>query len=313
MRILFCHWKGFPFGGGEIYLFKLFRLLLDEGHHIAFLTQADGRNRKMDGVAWYEIPPAPGVRNVKAQWEMVSAILARERPDVVHLHETFGFLGPWVLRKIINCYPAVTTIHFAGVLCPKGGRFSTETGICLRKISPNCIRCCTGLRSLKDMLLHTGWLIALQKAAVTLVGSRWLKSLCLENGFSPNRTHLLPPYWHEPVCGPATPHKNKDILFVGRIRKDKGVFDLLQALADLQNLDWRLVLAGKMDPEEQVEAYAAGMGLQNRLFFNRFCFSPQNREVLPAKCFSGISLAFSGNIRHRRRGSHEFRHTGGCL
>ena len=270
MRILFCHWKGWPFGGGEIYLFKLFQALINAGHHVAFLTQEDKLNTKIDGVFWHEIPPAPGVRGAKGQWERIRSILVCECPDVIHLHETCGFIGPFVLKKIIGRFPLITTIHFAGIICPGGGRFSRDMEICLRSVGPNCIRCCKGVRSLKDMFFQTLWLRALRKASCTLVGSSWLKALCLENGFSPRKTYVLPPYWHEPCHETALPCRHNNILFVGRIRKDKGVFDLLNALADLRSYNWRLILVGKLDPVERVAEYVAGIGLQDRLWFTGF-------------------------------------------
>jgi glycosyltransferase involved in cell wall biosynthesis len=266
LNILFCHWRGWPFGGGEIYLFKLIRALRDDGHHISFLTQKDPLNEKIGGISWHEVAPAPGLRNGKAQWDAIHSILTQEAPDVVHLHETNAFLAPYAVNQLCRRTASVLTLHFAGVVCLKGTRYLNDGSVCQHAVSPLCIRC---LRihpgRAKKMIVQWLWLRSLRSVRYVTVGSAWLKELCMRSGFSKDRIINLAPYWHEPGGELARPKENKEILFVGRLREDKGIFHLLEALIALKHLDWRLHILGEGEQKDHLYAYIKKWGLQDRI------------------------------------------------
>ncbi|MCD6305808.1 MAG: glycosyltransferase family 4 protein [Deltaproteobacteria bacterium] len=266
LRILFCHWRGWPFGGGEIYLFKLMRALREQGHRISFLTQKDALNEKIGGISWHEIAPAPGWRNAKAQWRAICSVLGQETPDVLHLHETNAFLGPYVVHQLCRRTPSVLTLHFAGALCLNGTRYLNDGGICRHPVGPRCIRCLSiHPGRARKMLLQWLWVNRLKNVRCVTVGSGWLKSFCMRNGFPPEKLFDLAPYWHEPERGMARPEKSRDMLFVGRLRDNKGALHLLYALARLKDLEWRLLIVGEGEQKDRICDYIRERGLQDRI------------------------------------------------
>jgi glycosyltransferase involved in cell wall biosynthesis len=266
LKILFCHWRGWPFGGGEIYLFKLMRVLRDEGHRISFLTQKDPLNEKIEGISWHEVAPAPAWRNAKAQWKSMRSILLQENSEVVHLHETNAFLAPYVVNQLCRRTASVLTLHFAGVVCLTGNRYLNDGSVCQHPVGPLCIRCLSiHPRRVRKMLLQWLWLKSLKNVRCVTAGSRWLKRFCIKNDFPAERVFNLAPYWHESGQGMARPEKSKNILFVGRLREDKGALHLLYALAGLKGLDWHLHILGEGDQKGRIYKYIKEIGLQARI------------------------------------------------
>lgn len=120
-------------------------------------------------------------------------------------------------------------------------------------------------RRVRKMLLQWLWLNSLKHVRCVTVGSGWLKGFCMRNGFSPDRLYDLAPYWHEPGRGMARPEKSREILFVGRLREDKGLFHLLHALAWLKDLDWHLIIVGEGEQKDRVYDYIKEMGFRDRI------------------------------------------------
>ncbi len=58
--------------------------------------------------------------------------------------------------------------------------------------------------------------------------------------------------------------------YLGRLVEEKGLQTLLRALADLQDLDWRLVLVGSGAYETELRALAIALGLGERLIWVGF-------------------------------------------
>jgi glycosyltransferase involved in cell wall biosynthesis len=105
---------------------------------------------------------------------------------------------------------------------------------------------------------------------VLVLGETWRRLLVDELALADSQIDVLPNAVPDPLAGGAPPDRQADgtlrLLSVGRLEAAKGVFDLLQALADdgLRRLDWRLVLAGDGDVAA-VRARARDLGLGDRV------------------------------------------------
>ncbi|MBJ3783130.1 glycosyltransferase family 4 protein [Devosia sediminis] len=102
---------------------------------------------------------------------------------------------------------------------------------------------------------------------VIVLGSVWREFVARELAVPPGRIVVLP----NAVAGPRTLPARRDgarLLLLGRIGPDKGVPELLEALASpaMQALDWTATIAG----DGEVETYrqrAAELGLASRVTF----------------------------------------------
>ncbi len=76
----------------------------------------------------------------------------------------------------------------------------------------------------------------------------------------------------------ASQNSIPELLFVGRLARQKGVDVLLEALAQLRDLPWRLTIAGDGPERAPLAQQAAQLGLAERVHFHGWV----QREELPA-------------------------------
>lgn len=117
---------------------------------------------------------------------------------------------------------------------------------------------------------------------VIVLGSYWRGFVVDELGISPRVIDVLPNGIADP--GQPAPPSNRDecrILFLGDVCEDKGVSDLLAALAEprLRRANWTLQIAGK----GQIQSYRAlaqRLGIAERVHFLGWVAEPGTQELL---------------------------------
>jgi len=187
----------------------------------------------------------------------VSRILKEFSPEIVHIHNLYPLLSPSVLPVIRKAgIPVVMTVHNYRLVCPNG-LFYNKEGICERCAGGhewNCVRC-----NCEDSLPKSlGY--ALRNAWARIAGyytrnvdaflclTEFQKRKLVENGFPPDRCHVLPNFMEQdqPAAGGA---ENRDrragIFFIGRLNRQKGIDILVEAAAGCP--DVAFTLAGSAD------------------------------------------------------------------
>ncbi len=113
---------------------------------------------------------------------------------------------------------------------------------------------------------------------VLVLGPQWLGVL---NKICPSArgqvlTHFVPSY-----LSPGVGKESNRILFLGRIEKSKGVYDLLQAFVELQavqeTMNWTLTVAGEGGEEQRVRER---FGHFNNIEFRSWVSDQKKREIL---------------------------------
>ena len=182
--------------------------------------------------------------------EFRSAVRARRemQADVVHAHWWFpsGLVGTWLAK--LSSTPLVTTLHGSDV------------------------RLARSIAMSRPAFRHV-----LQTSAAVTAVSRWLaqeaQSLvsapAAQVAPMPVATDLFTP-------GPAAARRDRALLFVGRLTKQKGVDLLLQTLA-LLDPDVTLDIVGDGDERAALERLAADGGVAGRVRFHGA--QPQGRLV----------------------------------
>lgn len=201
----------------------------------------------------------------RAQREL-AALLTRERPDVLHLHNPYPLLSPWVVRTAHkHRVPVVQTVHNFRQVCVSGVYFrdGRECHDCLGRafgfpaVQHACYR---GSRAQSVIMatalaVHRGtWRSLDQFLALTPAIAAHLKTY----GIRDEQITVKP----NSVPDPGTHDQRGDgFLFVGRLSTEKGLGLLLDA--------WRrhpegslgeLRIAGDGPLRDEVEAAAASRG-----------------------------------------------------
>jgi glycosyltransferase involved in cell wall biosynthesis len=240
-------------------------LLRDAGHEVALFE------RRSDDIAGRSLPGrlavpllVPWNPAVRAE---LAARLRADRPDVVHVHNTFPLLSPSVLAGCADAgVPAVATLHNYTQVCPPGtlhrdGRVCTE---------------CVGAAPLPAVRhgCYRGSRLATLPVAVGLAANRhrwWSgvvrffcvsaaqRDVLVRAGMPADRMAVKHNF--VPDHGVRRAGTGEHVLYLGRLAEEKGVRLLMAAwdqLAATGGLGMPLALAGAGPLEADVARWAAG-------------------------------------------------------
>jgi glycosyltransferase involved in cell wall biosynthesis len=207
------------------------------------------------GVALGPVYSLSGVKELKR-------LLENDRPNVVHLHNVFPLISPWVIRTAHAAgIPVVQTVHNYRHSCI-AGTFFRDGGVCTlcegRRIpSPGVVHACYRGSRAQSVAMATGaavhrptWRTVDRFFALT----PFMKERLIAAGLPGERIVLRPTAAPDP--GPPTP-PGDDLLFVGRLDETKGVDLLLDAWELRQTTGATLRIAGSGPLLDRVTEAAA--------------------------------------------------------
>ncbi len=286
MRILYCNKYNFPFSGTEVYLFELMDMMRAHGHEVALFSMADvrGEPTPYDSDFVPHVDFKTGGRGpLKALKQAAHMIYSRDarkrlrrvidafRPDVAHVRNIYHHLSPSILWELkAQKVPVVYHLNDFKLLCPSynlvahgqtcerchGGKF-------WHVVTEGCYE---GPRSATLALAAEAyfhkWLGSYSHCVDRLLApSCFVKAKFVENGFPEERIEVLPHFQRLPPQSPAKAAADAPIVYFGRLSPEKGVDDLLQAVAGLPQV--RLIIAGEGPQRGELEDQAAQLGLRN--------------------------------------------------
>ncbi|CAH2601478.1 Glycosyltransferase family 4 protein [Rhodovastum atsumiense] len=217
--------------------------------------------------------PARLAWNLRDSWNPDSAgkfaaVLARVRPDIVHTHNLKG-LSPSLWREAARLrIPIVHTTHDYWLLCARGTMLRRDGGACTRR----CLSC----------EAYGRWYAACARPIDVLCSpSRFVLERHLAHGFGQGRrTEVIAN--GIPLAPRPRPTRSADaplrVLYIGQLRREKGVQVLLAALPLLRG-DVVIDIAGSGELEAEVTAAAAR---HTRLRVHGYVTGPAKAALLAA-------------------------------
>lgn len=291
------------------------------GEDVVFEQERDLLRRAGDEVVEYcrtneEVIGSPLLERIAAVpttiWSQQScnnflSLLAREQPDVVHVHNTFFRISPSIYWACAGAgVPVVQTLHNYRLLCPVG-TFLRDSQLChacvdhglWEGVRYGCYRdsCAatavvalmlTAHRHCKTWTKHIDRYIAL---------SNFSRSKFLEGGL-PAEKVLVKPNFVYPDPGAAT-GDGEYAVFVGRLSSEKGLPALLSAWKLLAN-PLPLLIVGDGPLRAELERRVAADGLVSI----KFCGRLERQQVLdiikrarflvfPSQCYENFPGAIA--------------------
>lgn len=242
-RVLVVHNRYLQRGGEDSVVDSEIRLLREHAHPVELFERSSEA-----------LSPSPLVMVRELVWNSsvhreLAAVLARFKPDVVHVHNTFPLVSPAVYWAAGAArVPVVQTLHNFRLMC-LNALFLREDKVCEACMGHlpwrGVVRACyreshAASAALAGMLaVHRGMGTYRNKVARYIALNEFCRAKFIEGGLPADRLVVKPNFVD--LAAPVSEPRN-GVLFVGRLSAEKGVVTLAEAMALLR--DVRLRVAG---------------------------------------------------------------------
>jgi glycosyltransferase involved in cell wall biosynthesis len=192
---------------------------------------------------------------------------------------------------LVESIPTILVAQDYGAVCPAATQWwRLQNTSCNRTVGLPCLvnaftKGCYTRRpghlasSYHHVVASREWLQHAQILAI----SEFVKSRFLAAGYRDEQIHVVRyPFADNPPVPPPGDPFAPVVLFVGRVSREKGVPDLLQALARLIDRRWRLLIAGDGPALPECRRLASHLGLDGRLEFAGWLSGAQLEEAFAA-------------------------------
>jgi glycosyltransferase involved in cell wall biosynthesis len=255
VKIILVHCQYQQPGGEDVVFEQERRLLESAGHQVVLYRKSN-----------FEVNSYPGVKRLvllqKALWNGdtrydFAELLRTEKPDVVHVHNTWIMISPSIYSACLEAgVPVVQTLHNYRLLCPVG-TFFREGKVCeecldhslWRSVRNGCYRDSRAETAAVSMMLAVHRTRHTWEREVTsfIVLSEFARKKFLLGGF-PAQKMFVKPNFVDPDPLPRA-GKGDYAIFAGRLSPEKRVSTLLEAWTQIHNRIPLVIVGGGAERE----------------------------------------------------------------
>lgn len=271
MKIAIVHNANQQHGGDDVVVAHESKLLEAAGHKVVFFR----RNN-------WDVESYTGVRKISLAKRTVWAsdtrrdlarLLQEEKPDVVHVHNTFVMISPSIYSACCEArVPVVQTLHNYRLLCPSATLFR-DGKVCqecmqhslLRSVKYGCYRDSRSATAVTALMLSFHRLRKTWSREVScfVALSEFSRSKFIEGGLPAGKITVKPNF-----IDPDPGNRSGDgeyAIFVGRLSPEKRVEMILEAWKRL-GTPIPLLIVGGGPEEERLRKQAEQEGIANVRF-----------------------------------------------
>jgi glycosyltransferase involved in cell wall biosynthesis len=269
------------YSGDDVVVAHESKLLESAGNQVVFFKRSN-----------WDVESYTGLRKISLMKETVWAsdtkrdlarVLREEKPDIVHVHNTFVMISPSIYSACCEAgVPVVQTLHNFRLLCPSATLFR-KGKVCeecmqhslFRSVAYGCYRGSRGATAatalmLKFHRLRDTWH---REISCFVALSEFARNKFIEGGL-PAEKIAVKPNFIDPDPGNRTGDGDY-ALFVGRLSHEKRVDMILAAWKRLR-ISIPIFIIGGGPEEEQLRAQATQEGLTNVHFKGKL---PRERTI----------------------------------
>ncbi|HZP17326.1 MAG TPA: glycosyltransferase family 4 protein [Terriglobales bacterium] len=287
MKILYCNKYNFRFSGTEAYLFETMELMRARGHEVALFSMADPRGHPTPYDRYFVThTDFKGARGwLKSARLTLHSIHSREarlkirgllrefRPDIAHVRNIYHHLSPSILWELrARQVPVLYHMNDLQLLCPSYNMVTAEGTACGNRCEGGRFwrvvweGCYSGGRVASlalalEAYVHR-WLRTYERCVdMVLTPSQFARDLLVQHGWDGSRICVLPHFQKLPLEPLPHPGAQAPILYFGRLSPEKGLADLMTAMAQLPHV--QLLIAGEGPQQCELERLSHSLQLQN--------------------------------------------------
>ena len=283
MKILLVNKFHYLKGGSEKYYFDLAKLLKEHGHEVAFFSMQDEKNIKTDCKEYFVENSDMNSKNIfkaldviysKKNKKAMEKTLEDFKPDIVHLNNFQRQLSASIIKPIKKRnIPIVFTAHDLQAICPNKTMLDAKNNICedcLKGSYKNCIKKkCIKNSKLKSILgalenlYYKNKKIYTEEINYIITPSEFYRKKFIEYGVHYDKICSIHNFIDLPKN--ITENIGDYAIYFGRISKEKGIFNLIEALARIKK--GVLYIAGSGPDEEKLKNMVKELKINNRVKF----------------------------------------------
>lgn len=273
IRILQANDSDGEVGGTETYFKLLCALLRKKGHGVHVFSYSKEHEIRNKDKFIYKKSSRNKIERIISSYFFNPRIFLRLRkwitqinPSIVHLHQNFKSTIS-VLLTLNN--KVVQTVHGYEITCPTGWLVKNDGRLCQGGFGFKCLSCVSVPRFIFFMIaapLRSS--IVRKRVNMFIAPSKHIQKTLMHNGFK-NVVHL--PYCISKIYSfkKKSTSTNKNILFVGRLRPEKGTEYLIKALPYIIDRfkSTTLTIIGEGPEEQKLKDIAKNLGILNKTLF----------------------------------------------
>lgn len=270
MKIVIVHNQYQLPGGEDVVVRQEHQLLERSGHQVVLYQRSNCEINSFVGIKQLALVP-------KTMWSVdahksLAELLNREKPDLVHVHNTFVVISPSIYSA---CWergiPVVQTLHNFRLLCP-GSNFFRDGIICeecldhslLRSVRHGCYRNSRGATAAVVLMLAFHRALDTWRSVTRFIAlTAFAKGKFIAAGF-PSERVVVKPNFADPDPGERVA-AGEYAVFLGRLVEDKGPRVLLDAWKKLP-AHYPLHIVGDGPQRAALEAQARELQLSGITF-----------------------------------------------
>lgn len=299
MKILMVH-NTYQEAGGEDVVFESEKRLLERnGHTVIPYVRSNTELKNASLLDRINVVPRM-VWSSKARGELAT-ILEAERPDIVHIHNTFVVISPSIYTACLERdVPVVQTMHNFRLLCP-AGNFYRDGMICrecaeqnlLQSVRHGCYRDSRGATAAVALMLALHRALDTWRRSVTrfIALTEFAKREFVAAGF-PEERFAVKPNFIDPDPGERA-GVGEYAVFIGRLTENKGLGVLLKAWQRLP-AQYPLHIVGEGSSRPALETEARQLQLSKITFRGRMSHDAVIEMVKGARFLIVPSTLYEG-------------------
>jgi len=280
MNVLFVHNRYIQPGGEDAVFEAEVSLLRKNKHKVSIFIEDNSKLKKIN-------PLKVAIETIwsKNSLTEIQKLIKKEKPNVVHFHNTFLRISPSAYYACKDAgIPVVQTLHNYRLICP-GALLFRKRKVCEQCVGkaipwPGVLHGCwrnsrAGTALVTTMLaVHRLLKTWTEKVDIYIALTEFARKKFIEGGL-PAEKIVVKPNFVEPDPGAKDYKIGNYVLFVGRLSQEKGLFTLLKAWKLVKNIPLKIVGDGSL--RESLENFVNRANLSKKVEFLGRC---SRKEVI---------------------------------